>query len=115
MNKKEKLKLFATQNRRRIFSELGKGNISEGWIPSEGELKIHGFCAGGKGSDRNITINPVHVMVDTLVHELLHRIHPDWTEKQVRVATAYMCRRFSDRTMQALYRKFKRMAKKGRK
>jgi len=41
---------------------------------------VHGYCFVGGGF---IQINPRGEVLSTLVHELLHSMHPDWSETKV--------------------------------
>ena len=84
----------------RVAAELGAGRISEAFIKDASGAQCHGFT---EGSRHHITINPVHLTCDTLIHELLHRLYPAWSEAYVRNRTAYLRNRMSDQELQALY------------
>ena len=60
-----------------LSREFTRGGISEATIAANGE-HVHGLCEG-----QSIVINPAPAVVDTLVHELLHRRYPRWGEKRV--------------------------------
>lgn len=58
-------------------SEFRKGRIVEVELRSEGEVlegcEEHGW----------VYIDPAAAIVETLIHELLHRRYPKWTEREV--------------------------------
>lgn len=86
----------------RVCTELGRGHITEARIVDANYLQCDGFTAGGPGI-RHITINPIHETVDTLIHELLHRLYPSWTERYVRNRTGRLRRTLTDAEIQAIY------------
>lgn len=85
-----------------ILLELEAGGISEAYMPGTSQYHfIYGDCTGGR-----ITINPVHSILDTVIHELLHRLHPTWKEGYVRRTTTYLRRRLTDKETQQLYQEY---------
>jgi hypothetical protein len=86
----------------RVWAELGAGRITEGFIADKTHF-IHGIEQGG-----HITINPVHQTVDTLVHEILHRLYPQWSENYVRRTTTYLRRGMSDQETMAFFEEYGR-------
>ncbi len=90
----------------RVWAELGAGRITEAFI-RDGKDFTDGFCVGG-----HITVNPVHQTVDTIIHELLHRLNPEWSERYVRRTTSYLRRRMTDDETLAFYQEYQRRAKK---
>ena len=85
-----------------VLLELEAGGISEAYMVGTSQYRfIYGDCTGGK-----ITVNPVHSIVDTLIHELLHRLHPTWKEGYVRRTTTYLRRRLTDEEAQQLYQEY---------
>jgi hypothetical protein len=93
----------------RVWAELGSGRITEGFIESTPGHFIEGCEDGG-----HITVNPAPSVVDTAIHEILHRLHPDWDENYVRRTTGYIMRRMHDSEIQAFYEEFQRRARKRR-
>ena len=87
----------------RVWAELGAGQITEAFI-SDGRSLTDGYFNGSG----HITINPAHQTIDTLIHEILHRLHPDWSETYVRRTTTYLRRRMSDEEVQAMYSEFQK-------
>jgi hypothetical protein len=91
-----------------VLLELQAGRVKEAYMPGTGPYRfVHGDCA----TDGEITVNPVHAILDTLIHELLHRLHPDWKETYVRRTTTYLRRRLTDDETQRLYAEYQRTKK----
>lgn len=91
----------------RVWTELGAGRISEAYI-KDGKHFTDGF-ANGTG---HITVNPVHQTVDTLIHEILHRLHPEWSENYVRRTTTFIRRRMTDEETLAFYQEYEKRKRK---
>jgi hypothetical protein len=92
----------------RVWAELGSGNITEDpdlRSDVKGE-RLHGLQEG-----RHIWVNPVHAIVDTVVHECLHRLHPEWSENYVRNRTSYLVSRMTDAEVVALYDEYQHRKK----
>jgi len=90
----------------RVLTELGAGRITEGWLADK-HCFVHGETDG-----RVIRINPAIGVVDTVIHECLHRLEPSWSENYVRRTTTWVMRRCSDEQLQAIYVEYTRIAKK---
>ena len=90
----------------RVLTELGAGRITEGWLADK-DCFVHGETDG-----RTIRINPAIGVVDTVIHECLHRLEPGWSETYVRRTTTWIMRRMSDEQIQQLYTEYTRLAKK---
>lgn len=93
-----------------ITEELGKGLIFEAPIVGSKD-HIEGLC---NWETQEVTVNPSVSVVDTLVHELLHRRFPRWSEDRVRMETWRVMKQFTPADVQVWYRKYKRMAKRKR-
>lgn len=94
-----------------ITEEMGKGQIFEAPIVGSKD-HVEGLCNWESG---DITVNPAPSVVDTLIHELLHRRFPKWSEERVRVETWRIIRTLSAADVQVLHHKYKRIAKRRRK
>ena len=82
----------------RIVAELGAADITEAFIEDD-DAFVEGLCTeGGK-----ITVNPVHATVDTIIHELLHRIYPTRSERSIRRSCSILRRDLSDEEVQLFY------------
>ena len=90
----------------RVLAELGAGRIREAFIPSEKDFFVDGETEG-----RAITINPVPEVVDTIIHELLHRLYPQWSERYTKNRTSYLMKRMTDEEVQLLYEEYQRRRK----
>jgi hypothetical protein len=91
-----------------ITDELGKGRIVEASIVGSRD-HIEGLC---NWETREVTVNPSVSVVDTLIHELLHRRFPTWTEERVRIETWRVMRSMSHADVRGWYRKYKLLAKR---
>lgn len=91
----------------RVWAEIGAGRITEAFI-QDGAALTDGYYNGSG----HVVINPVHQTVDTLIHEILHRLHPHWSEAYIRRTTTYLRRRMGDEEVQAMYREFQKRARK---
>ena len=88
-----------------ILLELEAGGVAEGYLEQTREYRfVHGECSKGGA----IVVNPVHSTIDTLIPELLHRLHPKWKESYVRRTTTYLRRRLTDEETQQLYQEYLR-------
>jgi hypothetical protein len=91
-----------------ISTELRKGLIFEAQILGSKE-HVEGLC---RWDTQEITVNPSVSVVDTLIHELLHRRFPKWSEDRVRLETWRVIRQMTPKEIAAWYRKYKRLAKR---
>lgn len=91
----------------RVWAELGSGRITEAFI-IDGRSMTDGVVSG----NGHIVVNPAHQTVDTVIHECLHRVFPEWSERSVRRTTTYLRRRMSDEEVQAMYDEFQKRSRK---
>jgi hypothetical protein len=92
----------------RVWAELGAGKITEAYIVDrEGRARVFTHGVMDEGS-KHITINPVHAVVDTVIHEILHRLEPEWDENYVRRTTSFLRTRMTDGETQAFYDEYQR-------
>jgi hypothetical protein len=80
-----------------VIAALGAGGIREAFIEAH-DAKVAGYCEGGR-----VTVNPIFDTVDTLIHELLHRLRPRWTERGVATRTRRLMNTLSDREVARIY------------
>jgi hypothetical protein len=92
----------------RVCAEIGAGRITEAYIHDPG------FTTDGVTWGQQITINPSHATVNTLVHECLHRLFPAWSERTVRAKTTYLCRRLTDAETLAIFAEYEKRKRKRR-
>ena len=86
----------------RLCVELGAAPITEAYLSSEYEY-VDGLC--DKGS---ITIAPHNHIVDTVIHELLHRIYPERSERSIRRTTSLLRKQLTDDEVQWFYDEYQR-------
>src|SRR5688572_6939258 len=89
-----------------VLTDFGSGNVFERFIKDR-TMFVHGETLG-----RRITVNPAIAVVDTVIHETLHRIRPQWSENYVRRTTTWLLRRMSDEQIQAVYEQYQQRVKK---
>ena len=95
----------------KLMSLLGETNISEQYIEKDGRtakqsgVDVYGYWDEGTNS---LVVNPVPHIVDTLIHELLHKLHPDYSEQTVRSMTGKLMKQLSDAELQAIYDMYKK-------
>ena len=92
----------------RVVAELGAANIVERYIEADGQ-HVDGLCEGDK-----ITVAPHHQTVDTVIHELLHRLYPDRSERSIRRTTTQLRRVITDDEVQSFYDEYNRRKTRNR-
>jgi hypothetical protein len=92
-----------------LWAELGAAPITEAFLSSD-DTYVEGLC----GTDGSVTVNPAHNTVDTVIHELLHRMYPERSERSVRRTTSMLRKTLSDSEVQLFYEEYKRRRKHGR-
>ena len=86
----------------RVLTEFGAGHIREAYIDDDDSNYWH-----GKASDEgHIIINPAPAIVDTVIHEILHRLYPAWPERVVAQKTSWLMNRMSHQEVKAMYREY---------
>jgi len=80
-----------------VVAAIGAGRIEIGPIHDDGML-VHGFCEGSK-----IRINPAIDVVDSALHECLHRLRPAWSERTVLARTTVLLRSLSNAEIDKIY------------
>lgn len=89
----------------RVMARFGEVEFVEGWL-DRGQSGRH--TLGLWQSDGTVTINPIPEMVDTIIHEIIHDLFPDYSERAVCSLTGKLRRQLSDEQMQTLYEEYKR-------
>jgi len=93
----------------RVVAELGAAPVTEAYISTKKQDEyIDGLCEGG-----DVIINPAHQTVDTVIHELLHRIYPQRSERSIRRSVTMLRQSLSDDEVQAFYAEYLRRRRKG--
>lgn len=65
--------------RAELREEMSRGRIVETSLREDGFI-LDGLCDHG---NQTVYIDPAPAVVETLIHELMHRRWPSWTEAQV--------------------------------
>lgn len=90
-----------------LADEFAKGKVFQAEIHSEGEV-IEGLYEPSSGA---VYVDPVPNVVDTLLHELLHRRYPRWGERRVSDTAHRLVTAMSDEERRVWYRRYKKAAK----
>lgn len=81
-----------------VIAAIGAGRLMVESIHSD-----EAFVDGMMEPDGYVTINPAPSIVDTAIHEMLHRMRPQWSERAVRAKTTRLIRQLSDPEIDRLY------------
>ena len=93
-----------------VAEELAKGRIYEATL-IDPTHHLEGLC---DTDTQKITINPKVSIVDSLIHELLHRRYPSWSERKVREETRTLMGQLTHQDLQTWYQRYRRAVKKRR-
>lgn len=91
-----------------LRAEFGRGKVFQAEIHSEGEL-VEGLYQPSNGA---VYVDPVPNVVDTLIHELLHRRYPRWGEARVSKTAHQLVSAMSHEERRLWYRAYQRVARK---
>lgn len=87
-----------------LKAEFRKGGIHEARIKSKG-WHLDGLCDLDKGA---VYVDPAPAVVETLLHEVLHRTFPRWGERRVDTTARRLLRSMNSRQVRWWYRQFQR-------
>jgi hypothetical protein len=90
-----------------LAEELSRGKVYEGALLSKGQI-TYGMCDYNTGA---VHVDPVPYVVETLLHELLHRRWPSWSERRVDREAFRLVSGMSRQQMQTWYRRYQRAKK----
>jgi hypothetical protein len=94
-----------------LAEELKKGRIYEATLITDDGAHLEGISDPNDGT---VTIDPKVSIVSVLLHELIHRRHPDWCEARVRRTEKLALQHLSPQDIQTWYRRYKRVVRKRR-
>lgn len=94
-----------------VMAKLGEVRVKERFI--RGDVKGE-IVYGQYFSDGVVEINPVPAVVDTVIHECLHALHPEWSETTVRRFAARLFHRLTEDEMKTIYQVYQRRVKRMR-
>lgn len=102
--------MTATERLAEVAAELAKGRIYEATL-IDPTHHLEGLC---DHDTQAVVINPKVSVVDSLLHELVHRRWPAWSEARVRRETRSLMGQLSSHDVDVWYRRYKRAVKKRR-
>ena len=91
-----------------LWNELHKGKVVECSLRDSAALYY------GMVQDGTVYVDPRPAILDTVVHELLHRRYPTMSEREVRSKTARLVFRMDEATKRKWWRAYSRVKRKGR-
>lgn len=81
-----------------VIAAIGAGRMELGPIHDDTE-----FVDGYAEPNGKVRINPAPAVVDTVLHEMLHRMRPAWSERAVRSKATRLMRSLSDPEIDRLH------------
>ena len=91
-----------------LTHELDRGLIYEATLVTDDGAHLEGMCNHG---NQHITINPRVSIVAALLHELIHRRYPSWSERRVRLEEKRAMRLLSPHDILTWYRRYRRQVR----
>ena len=91
-----------------LYDELGRGKVYECSLTSE-KWQLDGLQDG-----ENIYVDPRPAILETLLHELLHRAKPRLSERTVTNTARALVVRMDERTKALWWRAYQRTKRRGR-
>lgn len=89
-----------------VWNELLDGrDIVEAYVVDPKHL-LDGMCQG-----RMVYINPAPSVVETAIHELVHRVRPRWCERRVMRESRRILVQLGDRGVRRWYRQYRHVAR----
>lgn len=88
----------------KVMSRLGSMEFQEEWLPR-----------GKDGTDTyalwqpngTITVNVIPHVVDSVIHECLHELYPEYSEQAIRSLTGKLRRMLTEQDEQAIYDEYR--------
>ena len=88
----------------RILLEVGSSTFKEAYIYLNAKVSLAGLCS----PSGVITINPIPDVCNTLIHEILHRLYPRWSETSVRRRTTQLLKQMTHKDLEVLYAEYQK-------
>ena len=88
----------------KVMSRFEEVTFKEEWIDRYKGGDVYGLHE----PDGSITINPIPHVTDTIIHEMLHEIYPDYTERAVRILTGKLMKTLTEEEMKTIYAEYRR-------
>ncbi len=89
----------------KILARLGQLTVKEDYLGKD----VHAMWE----PDGTITINPAVSVVDSILHECLHELHPEWSETTVLQQTGKLMAYLSDAQVGQIYGEYRRRIEDG--
>ena len=89
-----------------VEDEFRRGRIHERHLVADG-WHLDGLQEGA-----DVFVDPAPNVVESLIHEILHRRFPRWGEKRVSNTAHRLLKNMDSRTVRSWYRRYQRVAKK---
>jgi hypothetical protein len=94
-----------------LTHELDRGFIYEATLVTDDGAHLLGMC---NLENQHITIDPKVAIVSTLLHELIHRRYPSWSERRVRREEKRALSQLSPKDVATWYRRYRRAVRQRR-
>ena len=88
-----------------VLAALGSVEIRSKYL-IDGSAPKKNYLHGTQYPGR-VTVNEAPSIVGILLHELIHEVRPDWTERAVRTWTTRLQRQMTHEEIQAIYEQYK--------
>lgn len=82
-----------------LMARMGQVEVRPKYLPKSNGLRVYGYCY----PDGSIDVNPIPSVIDTVIHELLHSLHPEWSERSVKAQTTKLMHSMSDADVLAFW------------
>lgn len=87
----------------RVLTAFNELKLREAYLEDGPQRWQHGMIDANR---TQVTINPAPHVVDTLIHEILHAIEPDWSETTVRRMTTRLMRKLTHAEVKQIYEEY---------
>jgi hypothetical protein len=92
------------------MARMGEVDFEEAYIPREKGVDIYGYWL----PEGKIIINPIPHTVDTILHELVHEHHQDFSDHAVRSVVGRLMGQMSEDELQGVYEEFIKRLRRSR-
>lgn len=86
-----------------VAAALGAGHVHERLIEDADRDDVYVLGCCDEATPYTITLNVATIIANTLIHEALHRIRPQWSERVVRRRTSQLLAQLSAAEIERLY------------
>ena len=82
-----------------VIAAIGAGSFWRGYITGRHDEPLDGVCL----PDGDVWVNEPLLIIETLVHEVVHRMRPKWREARVDAAAKALVKRLDGDEIEALH------------